>query len=72
MTTNPNNPGGDLLDIPAIHREYGLPIRTLEHLLYTRRAVPTVRLGRRLYVRRSDLLAYFAAQTVPARDGQQA
>ena len=33
--------------------------------LFNTRALPLVRIGRRLYVRRSEVLAYLAAQTIP-------
>lgn len=72
MTDNREHAQDDLLDIPTIHDEFGLPVRTLEHLLYAKHAIATVRIGRRVYVRRSDLLAYFAANTRPARTGGRA
>lgn len=63
MTQSPD----DLLDIAALHEEYGVPVRTLRYLL-SQRSLPMVRLGRRaLRVRRSDWLAYVEAQTIPAR-----
>lgn len=55
----------DLLTVPAIHAQYGLPIRTVRYLIYDQRGdtLPLVRLGRRVFVRRGDLLDYLAAHT---------
>lgn len=46
-----------------------LPVRTIRHLFDTR-AVPLVKVTRRLYVRAEDLDAYLEAQTIPARGEQ--
>lgn len=43
----------------------GLPERTCREL-FNRRYVPLVRIGSRLYVRRSDMLAYIDRRTTPA------
>lgn len=68
--TQPPTPaelGHDLLDLPAVHAQYGLPLRTIRHLIYLPGdSLPVVRLGRRVFVRRADLLAYLAAHTVEA------
>ncbi len=56
----------DLLDIPGLHAQYGAPVRTLQRLVWAERALPVVKLGRRVFVRRGDWLAYVAAHTAPA------
>lgn len=67
----PTELGHDLLDIPAIHAQYAIPIRTLQRLIYAQHALPLVKLGRRVFVRRADLLAYLEANT-EAPAGQRA
>jgi hypothetical protein len=62
----PTELGHDLLDIPAIHEQYAIPVRTLQRLIYAKHALPVVKLGRRVFVRRADLLAYFDAHRVEA------
>lgn len=66
MTQHPAEFGQDLLTIPAIHDQYGIPVRTLQRLIYAQHALPVVKLGRRVFVRRADLLAYLTAHTVEA------
>lgn len=63
----PSELGQDLLDLPAVEAQYGLPLRTIRHLIHRPTdPLTVVRLGRRVFVRRADLLAYLAAHTVEA------
>jgi len=47
-------PQGVLRSIPDAVKYSGLPERTIQHLIYTRR-IPVVHIGRRVYLRQSDL-----------------
>jgi len=47
----------------------GRPERAIRHL-FDKRAFPLVKMGRRVYVRRSDLEAYLTASTIPARESK--
>ncbi|CAL8975451.1 hypothetical protein TESS_TESS_00852 [Tessaracoccus sp. O5.2] len=55
----------ELLTVADAAAETGLKERTIRHLFDTR-AVPLVKIGTRLYVRRADLVAYLDSATVPA------
>lgn len=55
-----------LMDVPAAAAFAGVKERAMRHL-FNRRAFPLVALGTRLYVRRSTLLDYLEAQTMPSR-----
>lgn len=68
MPTNPH-PQPELLDVPAIEALTGLPRGTVRELVYCRR-LPTVKLGRRVYVRRDALDAWIDANTRPARSAE--
>lgn len=73
MTAPAERSPDDLLTIPAIAAQYGLPIRTVRYLIYDQQGdtLPLVRLGRRIFVRRGDLLDYLAAHTTsPAHDSE--
>lgn len=63
-TTPP--PAALLLDVRAATLLAGTTERTMRRL-FDERELPLVRVRRRLYVRRSDLLAYLDANTIPAR-----
>ena len=56
-----------LLDADDVTEALRLPSRRAAYRLFDSGALPVVRLGRKLRVRPSDLRAYIAAQTVPAR-----
>lgn len=60
-------PETQLLDIPAIVALTGLSARTVRELVYVKRCFPIVRVGRRVYVRLSDLLRWLDDNTSPAR-----
>ena len=47
-------PTGALLSIPEASHYLGLLERALKHVIYTRR-IPVVHIGRRVYLRQSDL-----------------
>ena len=55
-----------LLSIPGAAAFAGLKERAMRHL-FTQRVFPVVALGTRLYVRRSDLIAYIDSHTEPVR-----
>ena len=55
----------ELLTVAQAAQESGLKQRTIRGLFNTR-ALPLVRIGSRLYVRRGDLLAFIEAATIPA------
>jgi predicted DNA-binding transcriptional regulator AlpA len=55
-----------LLDVPKAAEYTGLPVRQIrEH--FDRRRFELVKIGTRVYVRRSVIDAYLDAQTIPAR-----
>lgn len=56
-----------LLDVPAIATATGLTVRTVKDLIYAKRALPVVKVGRRVYVRHADLIAWLDRNTSPAR-----
>ncbi|MGC3994788.1 MAG: hypothetical protein QM779_11850 [Propionicimonas sp.] len=57
----------ELLDVPAIENLTGLPHDFVRKVVYGR-YLPTVRVGRRVLVRRSDLVEWIAANTQPPRE----
>jgi len=54
LNTKSINQSGALLTIPSAAAYSGLTDRSLKHLIYTRQ-VPVIHIGRRVYLRRSDL-----------------
>jgi excisionase family DNA binding protein len=71
-TPNTSQPGTGLEQLytpaeaaAAVNR----PERAIRHL-FDKRAFPLVKMGRRVYVRRSDLAAYLTASTIPARESK--
>ncbi len=65
--TATSDPLFELLDIPAIVSLTHLSERFVTRLVYSRR-VPVVKLGPRVFVRRSDLAALIENNTSPARE----
>jgi len=57
-----------LLDVPAIEQLTGLSHDFVRKLVYTRK-LPTVRIGKRVFVRRSALSDWINDNTTPAREG---
>lgn len=57
----------ELLDIPAIVALTHLGERFVTRLVYSRR-VPVVKLGPRVFVRRTDLAALIESNTSPSRE----
>lgn len=55
-----------LLGVPDVAQETGLCVRQARDL-FNKRRLPLVKIGRRLYVRRGDLMAYLDAATLPVR-----
>lgn len=53
-TTESRNQSGALLTITNAAAYSGLTDRSIKHLIYTRQ-VPAIHVGRRVYLRRSDL-----------------
>jgi hypothetical protein len=65
-TTGTHDPATDpLYTFAQAAAAFNMNPRTWRGLFNTR-AMPLVRIGRKLYVRRSDALAYLTAQTIPA------
>ena len=62
---NPTEVGTPLLDVDGVAASLSISRRMATDLVYGR-AVPVVKIGRLVRVRRSDLDAYVAAQTIPA------
>ena len=62
----PSDAALELLDIPAIVTLTKLSERFVRELVYTRR-LPVVKLGKNVFVRRSDLAAWIENNTSPAR-----
>lgn len=60
-----------LYSIPQAAAEFGMLPRTWRSI-FDSRAVPLVRIGRRLYVRHADAIAYLEQQTIPARPATEA
>jgi len=56
-----------LLDVPAIEALTGLSHDLVRKLVYYRR-LPTVRIGKRVFVRRAALLDWIESNTTPARE----
>lgn len=56
-----------LLDVPAIEALTGLSHDFVRKLVYGR-SLPTVRIGRRVFVRRSVLSEWIEQNTTPARE----
>ncbi|WP_296196012.1 helix-turn-helix domain-containing protein [uncultured Microbacterium sp.] len=56
-----------LLTVEAAAEATGLSVRSIRHLIATRR-VPVVRLGRAIRLREVDLAAWIADNTQPATD----
>jgi len=66
MTDTSPDPTLQLLDPAQGAALTGRPERAIRYL-FDKRAFPLVRLGRRVYVRRSDFEAYLEASTEPAK-----
>lgn len=64
----PNPDTRHLLDVPAAAARYGLNPRTVRRM-FDERALPIVKLGRRVFVWSDDLAEHLEAATVPARIG---
>ena len=60
---NDPSPDPDLLDLEALTQQTGLSAGAAKRII---RALPTVTLGQRRYVRRADVTAYIDAHTYPA------
>lgn len=67
----PNDPRPDLglLDVHAVAELTGLGSELVRKLVYGRR-LPTVRIGGRVFVRRTDLAEWIDANTKPAREAR--
>lgn len=66
-TTDPDESLG-LLDVPAIEQLTGLSHDFVRKLVYGRQ-LPTVRIGKRVFVRRTALADWIDSNTAPAREG---
>ncbi len=60
-------PDLELLDVAGVRTATGLSRDFCRRLVYGRQ-VPTVRIGGRVFVRRSDLASWIQANTQPARE----
>lgn len=66
MATQDHLAADALLDVPAVADTFNIPERAAREL-FNRRVFPLVQLGRRLYVRKSEVDAYFETVTIPAK-----
>lgn len=67
-THSPHAAARRLLDVPAVAAELGINPRTVR-LMFDKREVPLVRIGRRVFVWSDDLANHLAACEQPARIG---